>query len=395
MGSDGRADRFAVDEVFRMSCWRDPSPAYLELCRGRMQELPKEQEDLVRAQLPSCGGDRVSAVLRTYTEETPAIYKQVNASLMSGEAQDVSRTAAFTYQLREAIKQRLPQRQCRAPVLWRGASMDPAFLQSFPVFNHRFVWPGFVSTSHSRAVAEGFMHFRAEEGKDKVLFKIHTEGVGTTYILDIADVSRYPHEQEALIYPNSGFELIRVEQRSGYTLVVMQTYDSQRYRAERQRGEIHHSSSIFLRAEITGKCVDVEGIDVRTRWAEKLGWQTLEIQRDGGGSGCLQEGDVVFLRTHTGKYIDVENGEKPVQARWDDRGLWQRFIIWKKQRGPLFDGREIRYGDHVFFIAHTGDIVDVNPDGIVVAHDPDDHYPAQCFIIELQGDCPWVSNPPL
>merc|ERR1711881_830675 len=84
---------------------------------------------------------------------------------------------------------------------------------------------------------------------------------------------------------------------------------------------------------------------VQSRWVSRGNWQAIRIEKEMDGS--VNSGDVVFLRTHTGAYIDV-SGES-VQARWDDRGEWQKLIIEKRGgAGPILPN------DLVCFRAHTG-----------------------------------------
>ena len=79
---------------------------------------------------------------------------------------------------------------------------------------------------------------------------------------------------------------------------------------------------VFLRTH-TGKHIDVEGDTVRARWDDHGGWQTITIEKEGGGT--IGPGDTVFLKTHTGNLIDAEGDT--VRARWDDRGGLQGLVI--------------------------------------------------------------------
>lgn len=63
----------------------------------------------------------------------------------------------------------------------------------------------------------------------------------------------------------------------------------------------------------------------RARWHDYGAWQSIELTKK--EDGVLRAGDEVFLRTHTGAYIDVESDS--VRARWEDQGEWQRFTIEK------------------------------------------------------------------
>jgi beta-galactosidase/beta-glucuronidase len=58
-------------------------------------------------------------------------------------------------------------------------------------------------------------------------------------------------------------------------------------------------------------------------------------------------GSRIYLRgVNTGRYVDVEGDL--LQARWQDEGVWQRFIVHRSGDGP------IRHGDMVKLQSHTG-----------------------------------------
>eukprot|EP00747_Dinoflagellata_sp_TGD_P189944 gnl/TRDRNA2_/TRDRNA2_50928_c0_seq1.p1 gnl/TRDRNA2_/TRDRNA2_50928_c0~~gnl/TRDRNA2_/TRDRNA2_50928_c0_seq1.p1 ORF type:complete len:777 (+),score=99.82 gnl/TRDRNA2_/TRDRNA2_50928_c0_seq1:68-2398(+) len=94
--------------------------------------------------------------------------------------------------------------------------------------------------------------------------------------------------------------------------------------------------------------------------------ESVELPKwDGCGEDPLEEqldappseprarvGDTVFLRTYNGTYLDVE--DQKVQARFHDRGEWQRFIISAPSNAPKPKRAEVRDGDLVCLLAHTG-----------------------------------------
>ena len=68
-------------------------------------------------------------------------------------------------------------------------------------------------------------------------------------------------------------------------------------------------------------------------------YDTLLVDKEHGLYSCalgpmpelhslLHSDSTVFLKTHTGKHIDVEGDT--VRAWWDDRGDWQTFVIEKE-----------------------------------------------------------------
>lgn len=85
----------------------------------------------------------------------------------------------------------------------------------------------------------------------------------------------------------------------------------------------------------------MEGDCVQARYSDRGTWQQLTIEKD--GLGCIRAGDAVFLKTHTGKHIDVHSNS--VQARWQDRGDWQKLIIQKVRVLSLSDLTRIRGQD--------------------------------------------------
>lgn len=54
---------------------------------------------------------------------------------------------------------------------------------------------------------------------------------------------------------------------------------------------------------------------------------TVSLEED---SEVIRPGDRVFLRAHTGRYIEVERDR--ACARWDDCGGWQELVI---EKSPL------------------------------------------------------------
>lgn len=84
---------------------------------------------------------------------------------------------------------------------------------------------------------------------------------------------------------------------------------------------------VFLKAH-TGHFVDIDGEDVRARWADQnhgMKWQGLVIVKH--GSGAILPGDTVFLQAGSGCYLDVQ-GDR-VRARWEDEGEWQALVLEK------------------------------------------------------------------
>jgi len=72
--------------------------------------------------------------------------------------------------------------------------------------------------------------------------------------------------------------------------------------------------------------VDVQGTEVQARWPERGEWQKFVIERP-DGNGAVMPGDTIFLKAHTNNMVEVDG--IAVQARWNDKGLWQSLVIRK------------------------------------------------------------------
>ncbi|CAK0843125.1 unnamed protein product, partial [Prorocentrum cordatum] len=70
------------------------------------------------------------------------------------------------------------------------------------------------------------------------------------------------------------------------------------------------------------------------------------------GDGSVQSGDVIFLKTHTGYYVDAQGGK--VRARQKKQGEWQRMTITKEGGGTIWSE------DTVFLRTNTGKNLNVD-----------------------------------
>ncbi|CAJ1357630.1 unnamed protein product [Effrenium voratum] len=118
---------------------------------------------------------------------------------------------------------------------------------------------------------------------------------------------------------------------------------------------------IFLRAH-TGRFLDVESDHAFARWEDTGDWQSLVIEKnplvvESSDPTMFQPGDLAFLRAHTGCYLDVQD-EGPVKARWVDLGVWQGLELAKREPAP------IRVGDTIYLKSHTGMYIDVQGDAV-------------------------------
>lgn len=121
---------------------------------------------------------------------------------------------------------------------------------------------------------------------------------------------------------------------------------------------IRPGDRIFLRAH-TGCYIDVAEEMALARWDDTGDWQQLVIEKsplvvEDTDPSLFHPGDLMFLKAHTGCYLDVQDEGSPVQARWQDLGVWQGLELAKKDSDPL------RVGDIVFLKSHTGMYIDVH-----------------------------------
>ena len=116
---------------------------------------------------------------------------------------------------------------------------------------------------------------------------------------------------------------------------------------------------------------------MQARYDDQGIWQGLIIEKADGGP--VLSGDTVFFRTHTGYHLDVE-GES-VRARYDDQGAWQEFVIEKAGgRRMMAIGDSIYVGDTVYLRAHTGKYIDVEGTSVRARYEEQGDW--QALIIE-------------
>jgi len=122
----------------------------------------------------------------------------------------------------------------------------------------------------------------------------------------------------------------------------------------RGRMGLKTGDQIYLRGS-EGKFIEVETELAQARFDDRGDWQRFTIEKDQEGN--ISSGDHIYLRAHTGKHLEVEN--EVAQARFDDRGDWQRFqIINKAQHGFIYKG------DTVYLWTHTGNYIDVRDEKV-------------------------------
>eukprot|EP00929_Paragymnodinium_shiwhaense_P089245 TRINITY_DN49429_c0_g1_i3.p1 TRINITY_DN49429_c0_g1~~TRINITY_DN49429_c0_g1_i3.p1 ORF type:complete len:305 (-),score=32.90 TRINITY_DN49429_c0_g1_i3:197-1060(-) len=139
---------------------------------------------------------------------------------------------------------------------------------------------------------------------------------------------------------------------------------SDRSHADDATATIRPGDTVFLRAH-TGMYLDVQGDTVMARWEDHGTWQGLTVEKnplvvDGNDDGCVYSGDLVFLRSHTGLHLDA-SGDDSVRARWDDLGTWQGLVVVKEDAAS---DSPLSSGDVVFVQTHTGNYIDVQGEGV-------------------------------
>ena len=124
--------------------------------------------------------------------------------------------------------------------------------------------------------------------------------------------------------------------------------------------QIWSDQVIAFSSEHTLGCyIDVAEEIALARWDDTGDWQQLVIEKsplvvEDTDPSLFHPGDLMFLKAHTGRYLDVQDEGSPVQARWQDLGVWQGLELAKKDSDPL------RVGDIVFLKSHTGMYIDVH-----------------------------------
>mmetsp|Transcript_66174 Transcript_66174/g.171694 ORF Transcript_66174/g.171694 Transcript_66174/m.171694 type:complete len:422 (+) Transcript_66174:61-1326(+) len=120
-------------------------------------------------------------------------------------------------------------------------------------------------------------------------------------------------------------------------------------------GPVHDGDTIWLRAH-TGRFLTVQGTGLHAKWRARLSWEALVIEKASSESAAITSGDAIFLRAHTGNRVTVGDFDEgghfeatAVHAKWNHKGSWQRFIIEKKGTGgPIYAN------DTIYLRAHTG-----------------------------------------
>mmetsp|Transcript_42824 Transcript_42824/g.137885 ORF Transcript_42824/g.137885 Transcript_42824/m.137885 type:complete len:233 (-) Transcript_42824:6-704(-) len=203
-------DRFGIHQGMATA----RSTEYLQSCCGRFTDMDSRTESLYGRHIDK------RRVIEAYTEETP-LYRTVNECLR--ENRQLAVHGDYIYHCRERMKEEYFSGRKFEGECWRGVTLSQTVIQEYRV-GRRFLWPAFTSTTRERN--------KAFDGN--VLFLIDCDGLGITYSVDIAHLSKFPWEKEVLIYPYSGFVVKDVGTSGSQTLIRLQVHDT--LRVEHQRG---------------------------------------------------------------------------------------------------------------------------------------------------------------
>ncbi|CAF2893496.1 unnamed protein product [Rotaria sp. Silwood2] len=130
----------------------------------------------------------------TLEGESP-IYEEINDALLCDNYNKLRKHIIYINKLRRAIQE---NRQTEPMRIYRNLELDPAYVRKEYQEDQIFLWPTFSSASRDRKRASKFGNYT---------FQIDTSSNGVTYYTDISKYSEFPHEQEVLFYPYSGFRV--------------------------------------------------------------------------------------------------------------------------------------------------------------------------------------------
>eukprot|EP00808_Paulinella_micropora_P016001 g60793.t1 len=118
---------------------------------------------------------------------------------------------------------------------------------------------------------------------------------------------------------------------------------------------------IYLKSQNTGRHIDIESASTvaQTRWDDQGLGQRFKIEKKNAGVGAaINAGDQIFLIAHNGNTVDIES--KSLRARWTNKLGWETITIEKTTAGA------INHGDTVYLRAWTNKHVDVSGTSVQV-----------------------------
>lgn len=189
------------------------SKHYAEKCGKNSPPIQSRLKKMIKKHRRSYDDD-ISAVIRAYTSND--FYGDLNKALYEDTGDSLHNYGGYVHALRLSMKSLCNSQNVREGIVHRSISLTPEQLAQYkPGF--KFLWPNFVSTSRK--------NYKRVFGD--VSISIDLAGEGLTYALDISKLSLYPEEEEVLIYPYSGFEVLTVNKTAdGSTSIHMRTVDT-------------------------------------------------------------------------------------------------------------------------------------------------------------------------
>ena len=188
---------------------------WIRFCGEHGEAVDQEAKSVIATCRAQTGSETdTDAVLRSWTSN--ALYQQVNKAVLQDSTSQLRRHGGYIRALRRSMRNNVDAgHNVQSGIVWRSMNVD----------NHaaykvgwKFLMQSILSTSRNRSVAEMF---------GNTLFRIDLSGVGLTYAVDIAYASVYPDEEEVLVYPYSGFEVVgRDRMADGRWMISLRTYDT-------------------------------------------------------------------------------------------------------------------------------------------------------------------------
>ena len=132
------------------------------------------------------------------SEGESALYKRINDALLCDNYNKLKKNMIYINKLRRAIKE---NRQTEPMRVYRNLELNATYVRKEYKEGEIFLWPTFSSTSRNKDIASTFGNYT---------FQINTSSNGVTYYTDISKYSEFPHEQEVLFYPYSGFRVKKI-----------------------------------------------------------------------------------------------------------------------------------------------------------------------------------------
>lgn len=154
--------------------------------------------DIIKMNINYQSIDTANVFRRWTLEGDELLYKKINDALMSDDYDLLNENMIYINSLRHAIKENLLDESIK---VYRNLKLDPNDVLSEYKENEVFLWPTFSSTSRYKDIASKFGDYT---------FEINALPNDFTYRTDISKYSQYPHEQEILFYPYSGFRIKRI-----------------------------------------------------------------------------------------------------------------------------------------------------------------------------------------